>query len=126
MELTGGNEDNPRPSAAPSEAEVESLRLQVEQSEGGARRTPGPTGGPARAACSRQHLRRSLDGSPGRLSCVLIFLSVMTAWLHQTVLDTDGFVAAVGPGRRPSQCHAGYERPADGPRFSRPSTSSTK
>jgi hypothetical protein len=31
------------------------------------------------------------------LSCVLIFLSVMTVWIHQTVLDTDGFVAAVGP-----------------------------
>ncbi len=46
---------------------------------------------------SRQHLRRSLTALLAALSCVLIFLSVMTVWLHQTVLDTDGFVAAVGP-----------------------------
>ena len=29
--------------------------------------------------------------------CVLIFLSAMTVWAHQTVLTTSGFVAAVGP-----------------------------
>ena len=96
MELTGGHEDNPRPATAPSQSEVESLRLEVAnlraeraalQSQLSAHSVKG----------SNERLRRSLIALLAGASCVLIFLSLMTVWVHQTVLDTDGFVAAVGP-----------------------------
>ncbi len=96
MDLTGGDWDNPRPVTAPSQSEVESLRLEVAnlraeraalQSQLSAHSVKG----------SNERLRRSLIALLAGASCVLIFLSLMTVWVHQTVLDTDGFVAAVGP-----------------------------
>ncbi len=96
MEPTGGDEAIQGPVTAPSPSEVESLRLEVAslRAERASLRAqlaakPDKTG--------RERLRRSLTALLAGLSCVLIFLSLMTVWVHQTVLDTDGFVAAVGP-----------------------------
>jgi hypothetical protein len=96
VELTGGNEDNPIPVTGPNQSEVESLRLEVANLRAERAALQAQLSAP-RVTGSNQRLRRSLVALLAGVSCVLIFLSLMTVWVHQTVLDTDGFVAAVGP-----------------------------
>ena len=97
MELTGGKEDNPSPVTGPNQSEVESLRLEVANLRAERAALQAQLSAP-RVKGSNQRLRRSLIALLAGVSCVLIFLSLMTVWVHQTVLDTDGFVAAVGTG----------------------------
>ncbi len=49
------------------------------------------------SSAGHQHVRRTVTALLAGVCCVLIFLSAVTVWVHQTVLTTSGFVAAVGP-----------------------------
>ncbi len=42
-------------------------------------------------------MRRTVTALLAGVCCVLIFLSALTVWIHQTAISTSGFVAAVGP-----------------------------
>jgi hypothetical protein len=42
-------------------------------------------------------VRRTVTALLAGVCCVLIFLSALTVWIHQTTISTSGFVAAVGP-----------------------------
>ena len=60
----------------------------------------GPTAGPAAAPAAarpRSQGRRVLVGALGVLACIAIALSTVVVWAHQVALNTDRFVALVGP-----------------------------
>ena len=96
MGPTGGDGAILGPVTASSPSEVESLAssgIPCGLSGPASRRNFQPQPNKGR----RERLRRSVTRPVRRARCALIFLSLMTVWVHQTVLDTDGFVAAVGP-----------------------------
>ena len=81
--------------------EIESLRAEVRRLEAEQARLQAQLearSAPARSASARsQHVRRTVTALLAGVCCVLIFLSALTVWVHQTAISTSGFVAAVGP-----------------------------
>jgi hypothetical protein len=77
-------------------SEIDSLRAEVRRLEAEQARLQAQLAarsGPGRS----QHLRRTVTALLAGVCCVLIFLSALTVWIHQTAISTSGFVAAVGP-----------------------------
>jgi hypothetical protein len=99
VEQAGAEEATLGPVPPPGPSDIEGLRLEVAnlRAERAALQAQlsAQTGHSAKG--SPERLRHSLVALSAGLSCVLIFLSLMTVWVHRTVLDTDGFVAAVAP-----------------------------
>ncbi len=74
---------------------VESLRGQVDRLTEERARLEGELRN--RPATGRRRLRRWMTPVLAGVCCLLIFLSVITVWVHQTVISTSGFVSTVGP-----------------------------
>jgi len=93
-----GPDTTPRASATASPGDAEALRLEVERLKSVQKDLEDRLDKMTEARRDRHgKMRGSIIAFLAGLSCVLVYFSVVTVWVHQTVLRTDGFVSTAAP-----------------------------